>query len=122
MSKRHKKHEEHENHERWLVSYADFITLLFAFFVVMYTVSEVDAKKAKKVEKSVQFAFHFEGTGGNDRLPIFDGPTAGDPIEPVVKAMHIVPLSEYELEKAEKESLERVRSDVGSNLGDLKTL
>ena len=31
-----KKHEEHENHERWLVYYADFITLLFAFFVVLY--------------------------------------------------------------------------------------
>lgn len=40
MSK--KKHaESHENHERWLVSYADFITLLFAFFVVMYSVSSV---------------------------------------------------------------------------------
>ena len=36
---RRKQHEEHENHERWLVSYADFITLLFAFFVVMYSVS-----------------------------------------------------------------------------------
>ena len=122
MSKRHKKHEEHENHERWLVSYADFITLLFAFFVVMYAVSEVDAKKAKKVEKSVQFAFHFEGTGGNDRLPIFDGPSAGDAIEPVVKGIRIVPLSEYEIQKTEKEALERVRSDVGSSLGDLHSL
>ena len=39
---RKKKHPEHENHERWLVSYADFITLLFAFFVVMFAVSQVE--------------------------------------------------------------------------------
>ncbi|PIY00592.1 MAG: hypothetical protein COZ23_07480, partial [Hydrogenophilales bacterium CG_4_10_14_3_um_filter_58_23] len=38
---RRQKHEEHENLERWLVSYADFITLLFAFFVVMYSISQV---------------------------------------------------------------------------------
>ena len=37
MARRRKEAEEHENHERWLVSYADFITLLFAFFVVMYS-------------------------------------------------------------------------------------
>ncbi|MGZ5818240.1 MAG: flagellar motor protein MotB, partial [Burkholderiaceae bacterium] len=37
---RRKPEEEHENHERWLVSYADFITLLFAFFVVMYSISQ----------------------------------------------------------------------------------
>jgi chemotaxis protein MotB len=42
---RKKKHAEHVNHERWLVSYADFITLLFAFFVVMFAVSQVDSKK-----------------------------------------------------------------------------
>src|SRR3569833_2520283 len=35
------KHEEHENHERWLISYADFLTLRFAFFVVMYSVASV---------------------------------------------------------------------------------
>jgi chemotaxis protein MotB len=42
---RKKKHPAHENHERWLVSYADFMTLLFAFFVVMFAVSQVDSKK-----------------------------------------------------------------------------
>jgi chemotaxis protein MotB len=42
---RKKKHPEHVNHERWLISYADFITLLFAFFVVMFAVSQVDSKK-----------------------------------------------------------------------------
>ena len=35
-----KKHPEHVNHERWLVSYADFITLLFAFFVVLFASSQ----------------------------------------------------------------------------------
>jgi len=59
-----KKHEEHVNHERWLVSYADFITLLFAFFVVLYAISEVDKNKLKKFQKSVQFAFAHVGTGG----------------------------------------------------------
>jgi chemotaxis protein MotB len=67
-------HEEHENHERWLVSYADFITLLFAFFVVMYATSRVDRKKTIDAEKSIKFAMHFKGTGGLKELPIFSGP------------------------------------------------
>lgn len=67
-------HEEHENHERWLVSYADFITLLFAFFVVMYSVSRVDNKRMDQVVRAIKFAMHFKGTGGIDQLPIFEGP------------------------------------------------
>ena len=54
---RKKKHPEHVNHERWLVSYADFITLLFAFFVVMFAASNTDKKKAGQVAHSVQSAF-----------------------------------------------------------------
>ncbi|MEI8258415.1 MAG: flagellar motor protein MotB, partial [Deltaproteobacteria bacterium] len=42
---RKKKPAEHVNHERWLISYADFITLLFAFFVVMFAVSQVDSRR-----------------------------------------------------------------------------
>lgn len=53
-----KKHEEHENHERWLVSYADFITLLFAFFVVMYSTSSVNEGKFRAVSESAQAAFN----------------------------------------------------------------
>src|SRR6185369_3917064 len=55
---RKKKHPEHVNHERWLVSYADFITLLFAFFVVMFAASNSDSKKAGQVSQAVQGAFH----------------------------------------------------------------
>ncbi len=68
------KHEEHENHERWLVSYADFITLLFAFFVVLYSISRVDNKRMAQVQQSIKFALHFKGTGGIDQLPLFEGP------------------------------------------------
>ena len=50
------KHAEHENHERWLVSYADFITLLFAFFVVMFASSQTDKSKAKQVSEAVEKA------------------------------------------------------------------
>ncbi len=49
--------EEHENHERWLISYADFITLLFAFFVVMYSVSSVNEGKYRVLSDSLDAAF-----------------------------------------------------------------
>lgn len=51
MAKKHK-HPEHVNHERWLVSYADFITLLFAFFVVMFSVSQTDSNKVGRFSES----------------------------------------------------------------------
>ncbi len=49
--------ETHDNHERWLVSYADFITLLFAFFVVMYAVSSINEGKYKVLSGSLVNAF-----------------------------------------------------------------
>ncbi len=53
---RKRKPPEHENHERWLVSYADFITLLFAFFVVMFASSQTDKGMAKQVSESIKEA------------------------------------------------------------------
>lgn len=52
-----KKHEEHENLERWLVSYADFITLLFATFVILYALSQLDLAKFKLLKVSLNEAF-----------------------------------------------------------------
>ncbi len=54
---RKRRHEEHENHERWLVSYADFITLLFAFFVVMYSISSVNDGKYRVLSETLTDAF-----------------------------------------------------------------
>src|SRR6266487_591867 len=53
---RRKQPQAHENHERWLVSYADFITLLFAFFVVMFASTQADKNKTKAVSESVREA------------------------------------------------------------------
>ena len=53
---RQKKPRDQENHERWLVSYADFITLLFAFFVVMFASSQGDKGKAQQVSDGVKKA------------------------------------------------------------------
>jgi len=57
MARRKKKVEEYENHERWMVSYADFITLLFAFFVVMYSVSSVNEGKYRVLSSTLDGAF-----------------------------------------------------------------
>jgi chemotaxis protein MotB len=73
---RKKKHPEHVNHERWLVSYADFITLLFAFFVVMFAVSQVDSSKMGRFTEAFSkavgidvFPMHGESLLAGGRTP-----------------------------------------------------
>jgi len=63
------KREEHENHERWLVSYADFITLLFAFFVVMYSISSVNEGRYRTVSESIKAALNpLSNHSGENRI------------------------------------------------------
>ncbi len=54
---RRKHHEEHENHERWAIPYGDLVTLLLAFFVVMYSISQVSEGKYRVVSESLNAAF-----------------------------------------------------------------
>jgi len=61
MTRRKRWVEDNENHERWLISYADFITLLFAFFVVMYAVSVVNVGKYKVLSDALGDAFGGRG-------------------------------------------------------------
>jgi chemotaxis protein MotB len=56
---RKKAHEKEPNHERWLVSYADFITLLFAVFVTLYAMSQTDKKKIEEVMESMRDSFGY---------------------------------------------------------------
>jgi hypothetical protein len=71
MAKKHK-HEEHVNHERWLVSFADMMTLLFALFVVLYAMGVQDLDKLRKLKKSIQFAFNSSGSGQSQDKGIFE--------------------------------------------------
>lgn len=73
MAKKHK-HEEHENHERWVISYADLVTLLFALFVVLYATSRVDTNKLAQTTQSMRWALHYKGEGGIIKPSIFKGP------------------------------------------------
>jgi chemotaxis protein MotB len=52
-----RKRDEHDNNDRWLISYADFVTLLFAFFVVMYSISSINEGKYKTFSESLSNAF-----------------------------------------------------------------
>lgn len=70
-----KKHEEHVNHERWLVSYADFITLLFATFTALFAMSNADKTKLEKAAKSIKEAF--SSPSANPIIAISLGKSAG---------------------------------------------
>ena len=76
MGKKHK-HEEHVNHERWVISFADMMTLLFALFVVLYAMGVQDLEKLKKLKKSIQFAFNIAGEGKTKDTGIFDQQAGG---------------------------------------------
>jgi len=119
-----KKHEEeHENHERWLVSYADFITLLFAFFTILYATSQKDMSKAQEFQKSIQKAFKSYVDFGGNQGKFVDNQTATAIIPPPID---VVPLEggpqetqdfvEREIEKALGESDEKIYiSDIRSD-------
>lgn len=66
--RRRKAHEpEHENHERWMVTYADMLTLLLVLFIVLYAISQVNTTKFSELRSSLSSAF------GNGQSPILDG-------------------------------------------------
>jgi len=76
MSRR-KKLAQHSSPERWLVSYADFITLLFAFFVVMYSAAQVDKRRVGQLATAIQVAFQQLGP-----FPTTGNPPRIDPSQP----------------------------------------
>jgi chemotaxis protein MotB len=71
--KKHEEHEEHANHERWLVSYADMMTLLFVLFVVLFAMSSVDQKKFAELAAGLAEGFGAESAAFQGRAAPLDG-------------------------------------------------
>lgn len=67
-----KEPEKHQNHERWLVSYADFITLLFAVFTTLYAMSQTDKKKVEEVIQSLRDSFGYSKVGAASQLSVIE--------------------------------------------------
>ncbi|GAB2182547.1 flagellar motor protein MotD [Denitratisoma sp. agr-D3] len=98
--------EELENHERWLVSYADFITLMFAFFVVMYAISSVNEGKYKVLGDALNLAFRAAPGDTTGAAPVS--------ISPNVTAPMFMPLrrtpAQVKQDEATRQLLEKMRA------------
>ena len=117
---RKKKHPEHVNLERYLISYADFITLLFATFVVLYALSQVDIKDFKSLEDSIREAFAApsitQGSAGvmaEQSDTLFNQQQADSLIAPL--------MMEYVSQKYEDQSISQIEQQVNdmSKSGEL---
>jgi chemotaxis protein MotB len=82
--KRREHHEEHENHERWLVTYADMVTLLMVLFIVMFAMSQVDQKKFNALKEGLAAGFGQSTSIQDGSSSILDQPgeAAAQPIAP----------------------------------------
>lgn len=95
-----------DNQDRWLVSYADFITLLFAFFVVMYSVSSVNEGKYRILSETLSEAF-----GEAEGEEVGPAPPAqfGDPVRDIVTLPDSLPIKQGEVDPISQEMAEQAR-------------
>jgi len=113
MRKRKRHQEEQENHERWLVSYADFITLLFAFFVVMYAISSVNEGKYRVLSDSLVSAFKNTQTQtGGKPVVIVQGTPIQPPAPLPVPAINPEQQPENEQKAKTKQKMKSVASEI----------
>ena len=123
--KRRRHPDEHEHHDRWLVSYADFITLLFAFFVVMYASSNINQKKYDALSNSLMTAFApLQLTEGESKFDIKakrDGEITG--VQAEQSPILIDPLGLTKLKRemalAKREKMNRLEKDLTKALNPL---
>ena len=104
---RRKREDEHDNHERWLVSYADFITLLFAFFVVMYALSTVNEGKYRILSDSMSSAFRNIQVNTASQLPVVMPP----PIAMIQKPNTAIKAQEVVKQK-QRDKMRNVAKDI----------
>jgi chemotaxis protein MotB len=115
-----KKHPEHVNHERWLVSYADFITLLFAFFVVLFASGQNDKRKSVMLAHSMQSAFSHNGIfDPHSRTPpLADDPNAVPNAIPSPVSLPVPSVSNPDINGVNKPMAERIREVVKTQVAE----
>jgi chemotaxis protein MotB len=101
--------EDAENHERWLISYADFITLLFAFFVVMYAISVVNVGKYRVLSDALGDAFGGRGAAVAPNTAV----------EQTFSLPSIIARKRQEAMRREKDRLTQLARDLSATLGPL---
>lgn len=122
---RKKKPEEHENHERWLVSYADFITLLFAFFVVMYSISSVNEGKYRVLSDSISSAFDPSEAGLPIKMnsplkpPIISRAMTSSDTSPSMQGQNLSAYGGVEASKEDKANLRKISARIKKGLSPL---
>ena len=83
--KRHGGHdEEHENHERWLITYADMLTLLMVLFIVLFAMSQVDKKKFAELAQGLASGFGAKSVTFNAQSSIMDGRGSDSSVLPMM--------------------------------------
>lgn len=111
-------HRTRVSHDRWLVSYADFITLLFAFFVVLYASANADKKKQQDFSAAIEAAFRSLGIFPDaTRKPSAMAGASATADRPVVP-LNIVMGEDVLSPAAVKSDLERIRRDLTQALSD----
>ncbi|MFV2059306.1 MAG: flagellar motor protein MotD [Gammaproteobacteria bacterium] len=110
MSRR-KRQEEPENHDRWLVSYADFITLLFAFFVVMYSISSVNDGKYRVLSDTLVAAFK---TPPKSIVPISIGKTSTS--EQISNDNKVALINIKPIQSKKSKTLDEVKNELNESL------
>lgn len=106
------------SHERWLISYADFITLLFAFFVVLYAFAKADQKRQAEVSQAIDSAFKSLGLFSLASSDAKSRNVASSASEQSAMAMNIV-MGEDVLAPAQvKNDLDRMKRDLEQRLSN----
>jgi chemotaxis protein MotB len=100
--------------DRWLVSYADFITLMFAFFVVLYAFAQADHKKKVQVSQAINSAFHSMGAFSKDAPPAPEA-NLSEPT-PAATATNSVTMENVSAPAQVREGLEQLRSELARTL------
>jgi len=118
--RRRKKPDTPASRDRWLISYADFITLLFAFFVVMYSISSINEGKYRVLSDSIVRAFSPQASRLMPSQVRDEDQSVVNPVPQVIMPIAPVPLNESLSQKAQRmESMRQLSSQVVNEFDDL---